>query len=52
MKIEMSWKKETKNTHVYENLEEDSPVQTLYIMKSAFKDHEAPNEISVTIEEK
>jgi hypothetical protein len=47
--IPMTWKKETKNTHVYE-ADEDAAVTTVYVQKSAF-DGEAPESIQLTIKE-
>ena len=49
MKIEMSYKKSTKGTHVYESSKPDTPVPTLYIRKSAFT-KDAPPSITVVIE--
>jgi len=46
----LTFKKETKNTVVYENTEDNAPVPTLYIKKSAFPDG-APDEITLNITE-
>lgn len=51
MKINLFWKKETKNTHVYEDTSDEAFIPTLYIRKEAFKEHgEAPEEIQITVE--
>ena len=43
--IRMTYKKSTKNTHVFQN--EDSHIPTLYIRKEAFR--KLPEEIEVTV---
>jgi hypothetical protein len=48
IKIEMTLKKSTKNTHVYGN--EDSVVPSVYIRKEAFP-IEVPQHILLTIED-
>lgn len=50
IKIDMHYKKSTKNTHVYESTSDISPVPTLYINKSAFDNK--PQTIEITIEAK
>ena len=47
MQVEMTYKKSTKNTYVFEEVNPDR-VPTLYIKKTAFT--EQPNKITVTIE--
>lgn len=42
--------RDTKGTYVYKNGEDNAPVPSLYIKKSAFKG-EAPESIKLTIEE-
>lgn len=49
VQIEMTFKKETKGTYVYENSEEDAPITVLYVKKAPFKG-KPPETISVTIQ--
>lgn len=52
MKIEMTYKKSTKNTYVFEEVNPDR-VPTMYIKKTAFSDAypgSVPNKITVTID--
>ena len=46
--VPMQWKKETKGTHVYENVEPDARVTQLYVKKDG---DDAPKVIMITIEE-
>ena len=48
-KDELTFKKETKGTFVYESIKEDAPVPTLYIRKHAFKEGK-PDKLTITIE--
>lgn len=41
--------RDTKNTEVYKNDDEDAPIPSLYIKKSAFKDGAAPDEITLEV---
>lgn len=46
--ITMTYKKSTKNTHVYENNDNDSPLPVIYIKRNSLPDNE-PKTITVTI---
>lgn len=48
IKIEMDYVKSTKNTHVYSDCSELTPVPTLYIKRSALS-VDKPKTITVTI---
>ena len=48
IKIKMDYKKSTKNTHVYGEQDSQSPIQSLYVKRSAF-DGDAPKVIVVEI---
>lgn len=50
MKTKLKWERETKGTHVYKNDEDDAPIPSLYIKKTAFKG-DAPKAITVDIPE-
>ncbi|AUR86198.1 hypothetical protein NVP1083O_52 [Vibrio phage 1.083.O._10N.286.52.B9] len=52
-KVNMSWARETKGTHVYAAADEKSSeiIPTLYIKKSTFKGESQPLNITVTITE-
>lgn len=50
MKTKLKHDRETKGTHVYKNDEENAPIPSLYIKKSAFKG-DAPETITVEIKE-
>lgn len=50
-KDELTFKKETKGTFVYESIKEDAPVPTLYVRKHAFPDKDnKPDKITITLE--
>lgn len=49
--LEMVYEKSTKNTHRFKGIEEgEAPIDTLYIIKTAFDKGEPPKKIRVTIE--
>ena len=48
-KIELIFSKETKGTFVYKTDEEDSPISSLYLMKSHMPS-EAPKKVTVTVD--
>lgn len=50
MKTTLKLERETKNTNVYKNTDDDAPIPSLYISKTAFK-KEAPKSITVEIPE-
>lgn len=50
MKTTLTLSKETVNTNVYKNDEDDAPIPSLYIKKAAFK-KAAPKTITVEIKE-
>jgi len=58
MKVLMTYRKSTKNTHVFDEIEEDGStrdstfalIPTLYIRKLAFKNSSVPVRITVTVE--
>lgn len=50
MKTKLRKDRETKGTFVFKNDEDNAPIPSLYIKKSAFKDG-APNEITIEIKE-
>ena len=45
--VEMEYSKATSGTYVYSEVEDGTPVRTLYVRKDAFA--KAPNSITVTI---
>jgi hypothetical protein len=47
--IELTFSKETKGTFVYKTKDEDSPISSLYLMKSHMP-AEAPRRVTVTVE--
>ncbi len=47
--IELTYAKETKNTFVYKTKDEDSPVTSLYLIKSQMP-AEAPRRVTITVE--
>ena len=49
MKTTLKLGRETKGTHVYKNDDDDAPIPSLYIKKSAFKDPESPPK-TITLE--
>ena len=49
LKVTMTLKKETKNTFVYDNDDEGTPITQLYIKKTAYTDG-APAIITVRVE--
>lgn len=49
-KTKLTKSRDTKGTYVYKNEEDNSPIPSLYIKKSAFKG-DAPEAITVSIEE-
>lgn len=49
VEFEMELARETKGTFRYESDEEDAPVTTLYVRKSAFDGAAAPQTITLTI---
>lgn len=49
VEFEMTLARETKGTYRYESDEEDAPVTTLYVRKSAFESAAAPDTITLTI---
>ena len=52
MKTTMTLKRSTKGTHVYGNEDDDAPIPSLYIKRSAFKDPDSPpKKIEITITE-
>lgn len=50
VEVEMVLARETKGTFRYENDEDDSPVTTLYVRKSAFEGSDRPENILLLIE--
>lgn len=50
MKTTLKLERDTKRTNVYKNDEDDAPIPSLYIAKSAFKG-DAPKTITVEIKE-
>ena len=48
-RIELKFSKETKGTFVYKTDDEDSPISSLYLMKSHMPS-EAPKKVTVTVE--
>lgn len=50
MKTTLKLAKDTKNMNVYKNDEDDAPIPSLYIAKTAFK-KEAPRSITVEIKD-
>ncbi len=49
VKVAMQKEKETKNTFRYQALEEDSPIPTLYINKSAIAELGDPDVITIVV---
>ena len=47
--IELIFSKETKGTFVYKTDDEDSPISSLYLMKSHMPS-EAPKKVTVTVD--
>lgn len=47
--INMNWTKSTKGTHVYANIEPDSPISSIYIRRSGLPS-DAPGTITLTID--
>ena len=47
--LELTLSKETKRTFVYKTDDEDSPISSLYLMKSHMPS-EAPKRVTVTVE--
>ena len=50
MKLKMTYKKSTKNTHVYEDTSENSPLPTLYVKRGVLQPSDKPEAITVTVE--
>lgn len=50
IETELKLDRDTKGTFVYKNAEDDAPVPSLYVKKSAFSG-DAPKKITLTIEE-
>lgn len=51
MKTTLKLDRDTKSTNVYKNEDDDAPIPSLYIKKSAFKKGEAPKSITIEIAE-
>jgi hypothetical protein len=52
MKTKLTVARDTKGTHVYKNNDDDAPIPSLYIKKSAFQDPaNPPKEITIEIKE-
>ena len=51
MKTTMKRERDTKNTFVFKNDDENAPIPSLYIKKSAIKGGEAPESITLEIKE-
>ena len=51
MKTEMKLGRDTKGTFVYKNGDDDAPIPSLYIKKTAIKGGEAPKKITIEIKE-
>jgi len=51
MKTTLKLERETKGTFVFKNDEDDAPIPSLYVKKSAFKKGDAPKTITVEIKE-
>lgn len=51
MKTTLKLERDTKGTNVYKNDDENAPIPSLYIKKSAFKKGDAPKTITVEIKE-
>ena len=51
MKTELTFDRDTKNTNVYKNADDNAPIPSLYIAKSAFAKGDAPKKITVEIKE-
>lgn len=47
--INMTYKKSTKGTHVYESADKDAPCRTIYVRRAGWP-HPTPEEIRLTIE--
>lgn len=50
LSTQLKKERETKGTFVYKNDEDNAPIPSLYIKKSAFKG-DAPDEITINIKE-
>lgn len=50
LKTTLKFSRDTKNTNVYKNEDDDAPIPSLYISKDAFK-KDAPKSITVEIKE-
>lgn len=51
MKTTLVHERETKNTQVYKNHDDDAPIPSLYINKSAFGDKDPPKKLTIDIKE-
>lgn len=51
MKTTLKFNRDTKNTNVYKNEDDDAPIPSLYIDKAAFKGKDPPKTITVEIKE-
>jgi hypothetical protein len=51
MKTTLKFERDTKNTNVFKNDDEDAPIPSLYISKKAFGKKDAPKSITVEIPE-
>lgn len=49
IKTTLKLERETKGTFVFKNDEDNAPIPSLYIRKSAFKGKEAPESIKIDI---
>lgn len=51
MQTKMKLGRDTKGTFVYKNEDDDAPIPSLYIKKTAIKKGDAPKEITIEIKE-
>jgi hypothetical protein len=51
MKTTLKFERDTKGTHVYKNDEDDAPIPSLYVKKTAFKKGDPPKTLTIEIAE-
>jgi hypothetical protein len=51
MKTTLKFDRETKGTNVYKNGDDDAPIPSLYIKKTAFKKGDPPKTLTIEIAE-